>query len=268
MSAIMHNTAFLALELDIRYELKSIKAKDLPIFASTRLRELDVRGANITIPHKISMLNFLDVVDPTASRIGAVNTIVNEEGKLKGYNTDGIGAIRALKEAYGDLSGTKVVLVGAGGAARAIGYHLSLLVKELIVHNRTLSRAVTLAKDLSDLPECRASISASHLQMEHLNESLEGADILVNATSLGMSPSINESPVERDLIHPNLFVFDSVYNPLRTRLLEEAREAGARTLSGLDMLVYQGTASFTLWTGYNAPQKLMKKAVEKALRDR
>jgi len=204
-------------------------------------------------------------LDQTASRIGAVNTIVNRGGRLKGYNTDGIGAMRALGEAYGRLGGSRAVLIGAGGAARAIGYSLATSVDELAILNRTPERAYDLAGGLSDLPECTATISAHPLLRTRLEKFLEDADILINATPLGMGPNADETPVDRDLLRPGLLVFDSVYNPPRTRLLREAGEAGARTLSGVSMLVYQGAASFELWTGREAPEGLMARAVEEEL---
>lgn len=265
MSAVMHNAAFRELDLDLRYELRPVRPRELGAFVSKRLREQDVRGANVTIPHKVSVIEHLDELDQTASRIGAVNTIVNKGGRLKGYNTDGIGAMRALGEAYGSLEGSRAVLIGAGGAARAIGYSLATSVDELAILNRTPERADDLAGDLSDLPECTATISAYPLLRRRLEKLLEDADILINATPLGMGPNADETPVDGDLLRPGLLVFDSVYNPPRTRLLREAEEAGARTLSGMSMLVYQGAASFELWTGREAPKGLMARAVEEEL---
>lgn len=261
----MHNAAFQELGLDFKYELRSVKPEELGEFMASRMREWDVRGASVTIPHKVAVIEYLDEVDSEASRIGAVNTIVNDRGVLKGYNTDGIGAMRALREVYGDIAGAKAVMVGAGGAARAIGYGLSTSVNELLILNRTLSRAAELAEALSVLPECRASVSVSPFRRYALREALEDADILVNATPLGMSPNVADSPVNCDLLRPDLLVFDSVYNPLKTRLLREAERAGAKTVSGLGMLVFQGAAAFKLWTGREAPEDLMTRAVEQNL---
>jgi shikimate dehydrogenase len=265
MSAVMHNAAFQELGLDFRYKLRSVKPEDLRGFITSRMREPKVRGASVTIPHKVSVVRHLDEVDSEASRIGAVNTIVNDRGQLKGYNTDGIAAMRALREAYGDLTGAKAVMVGAGGAARAVGYKLSTSVGELSILNRTVNRAVDLAHALSNLPECRASISASPLRRESLNEALEDADILVNTTPLGMSPNVDDSPVDSDLLRSDLLVFDAIYNPFRTRLLREAEDVGAKTMSGLSMLVYQGAAAFKLWTGVDAPKASMIRAIEEEL---
>lgn len=266
MSALMHNAAFQELGLGYHYVLKSVRPKALGRFTADEMRVDAVRGASVTIPHKVSIMGYLDEVDPEAATIGAVNTIVNEGGRLKGYNTDGRGAMRALQEAYGDLRGAKAVVIGAGGAARAIGYHLSMVVDELSILNRTVSRAESLASGLKLLPGCNASVTAAALTRENLRSKLIEADVLINATPLGMTPETDKSPVDSDLLHPSLLVFDTVYNPLKTRLLREAEEAGARTLTGAKMLAYQGTASFELWTGVRAPEELMLEVVVDALR--
>lgn len=261
VSALMHNAAFEELGLDYRYELLPVKPEDLGSLVFSTLRRSEVRGANVTIPHKVAVMEHLDWIDREASRIGAVNTIVNDDGRLKGYNTDGTGALRALKEAYGSLEGANVVILGAGGAARAIGYQVSISASKLTILNRTLERAVSLSRYLSNLPECRASFSASTLSEGDLKTALRDADILVNATPVGMLPNVDETPVDGELLRPELFVFDSVYNPLKTRLLREAEERGAKIISGADMLVYQGAAAFRLWTGREAPEKLMRQSI-------
>jgi shikimate dehydrogenase len=266
MSALMHNAAFEELDLGYLYELKSVRPEALGRFTADEMRGESVRGANVTIPHKVSVMEHLDEVDPEATAIGAVNTIVNEGGWLKGYNTDGRGAMRALEEAYGDLRGTKAVVIGVGGAARAIGYHLSMVVDELSILNRTVSSAESLASSFKSLSGCNASVTATALTRENLRSGLVEADILINATPLGMTPETDKSPVDSDLLHPELLVFDTVYNPLKTRLLREAEEAGARTLIGAKMLIYQGVASFELWTGVRAPEELMFEVVADALR--
>lgn len=266
MSALMQNAAFEELGLGYRYELKSVRPGALARFAADEMRGEAVRGANVTIPHKVSIMGHLDEVDPEAAAIGAVNTIVNEGGRLRGYNTDGRGAMRALEEAYGDLRGVRVVVIGAGGAARAIGRHLSMVVEGLSILNRTASRAESLAGGLRSLLGCSASLTAAALTRENLRSELVEADVLINATPLGMTPYTDESPVDSDLLHPGLLVFDVVYNPLKTRLLREAEEAGARSLTGAKMLAYQGAASFELWTGVKAPEELMLEVVVDALR--
>lgn len=266
MSALMHNAAFEELGLGYRYELRPVSPEALGRFTADEMRREAVRGANVTIPHKVSIMRYLDEVDPETAAIGAVNTIVNENGLLKGHNTDGRGAMRALEEAHGDLRGVKSVLIGAGGAARAIGRHLSTVVDELSILNRTASRAESLASGLRSLPGCSARVTAAALTRENLRSELADADILINATPIGMTPDTDKTPVDSDLLYPGLLVFDAVYNPLKTRLLREAEEAGASTLTGAKMLAYQGAASFELWTGVRAPEELMLEVVVDALR--
>ena len=188
MSAVMHNAAFQELGLDYRYELKSVPPEELGALVASELRRTDIAGGSVTIPHKIAIIEHLDGVDPSALRIGAVNTIVNEDGRLKGYNTDGTGALMGLTEAYGRVEEARVVMVGAGGAARAIGYHLSTAVRELTIANRTLERAEELATSLSANPECRATVRSIPLERETLRAAIEEADTLVNGTPLGMHP--------------------------------------------------------------------------------
>ena len=265
MSAVMHNAAFEELGLKYRYDLREVNPAKLGAFMTGEMRDQAVRGANVTIPHKVAVIEYLDEVDREALAIGAVNTIVNDGGSLKGYNTDGRGAIRALEEVYGELEGVKAVIVGAGGAARAIGYHLSAKAGRITILNRTLGRAEELAAHLSSMPECNASVEPSSLRRSELEEALKEADILINTTPVGMTPDVEGTPVDGSLIRPGTLVFDTVYNPLRTRLLREAEEAGSRTLSGLRMLVYQGAAAFRLWTGLEPPVELMYDAVTKVL---
>lgn len=265
MSAVMHNAAFEELGLKYRYDLKGVSPAKLGTFMTGEMRDQAVRGANVTIPHKLAVMEYLDEVGREALAIGAVNTIVNQDGSLKGYNTDGRGAIHALEEAYGELEGVKAVIIGAGGAARAIGYHLSAKARRITILNRTPSRAEELAAHLSSMPECNASVEPSPLIRSELEEALKEADILINTTPVGMTPDVEGTPVDESLIRPGTLVFDTVYNPLRTRLLREAEEAGARTLSGLRMLVYQGAAAFRLWTGVEPPVELMYDAVTEVL---
>jgi len=265
MSGAMHNAAFRELGLDYRYELKSVPPDELGALVASELRRADIAGGNITRPHKISIIEHLDGVDPSALRIGAVNTIVNEDGRLKGYNTDGTGALRGLTETYGKVQEARVVMVGAGGAARAVGYHLSTAVRELTIANRTTERAEELATSLSANPECRATVRSIPLEREILRAAIMEADILVNGTPLGTHPRTEDTPVQKEMLHPGLLVFDMVYNPVKTRLLREAEEAGAAILPGVNMLVYQGATAFKMWTGVDPPVETMKAAVVEAL---
>lgn len=265
MSAVMHNAAFIELGLDFAYQLLEVRPEELERVALETLRAPDVRGASVTIPHKVSVMGYLDEIDLEAVRIGAVNTVVSDGGRLKGYNTDGIGALSAIGEAYGDLRDAKAVVLGAGGAARAVSYKLAEYVSEVRILNRTPSRAEALSHYLSSLQECKAEISADGLSSDSIRASLEKADILVNATPLGMHPETDASPVDPDLLRPDLLVFDAVYNPPMTRLLREAEASGSKVLTGVNMLVYQGVAAFELWTGREAPEAVMMESVLDAL---
>jgi shikimate dehydrogenase len=265
MSPAMHNAAFKELGLDYRYEALSVEPGRLADFLNGVLRRPTVRGANVTIPHKISVMRAIDAVDEAAAMIGAVNTVVNDGGVLKGYNTDGVGAMRALERSIGGLRGKRVLLLGAGGAARAVAYVIAREAEALIILNRTPRRAVELAGALRRKVERRIDISAAALDETHLRRELERADILINATPMGMHPDVGETPVPRHLLHGRLLVFDLVYNPPRTRLLREAEDAEAETLSGVEMLVYQGAEAFLLWTGKRAPVDLMLQVVRREL---
>jgi len=263
MSAVMHNTAFKALGLDYLFKFAEVEERDLEDFIESYLRSSETRGASVTIPYKIQIMNYLDELDVIAKNCGSVNTVVNDGGLLKGYNTDGVGALRSLRESYGSLEGVKVLIIGAGGASRAICYHLSLHAKELIIANRTINTAESLAKSLTGNPKCKSKISVKPLN--DLGKSISNVDILINTTPIGMYPHVDSTPLEAESLKRDLLVFDIVYNPPKTRLLRDAESVGARTLSGVDMLVYQGSEAFRLWTDLEAPEKLMKLEVNRAL---
>src|SRR4030042_1594049 len=266
MSAVMQNAAFREIGLDFSYELLEVKPEDLRRKALDELTDPRVRGANVTIPYKVAIMQYLDEIDLEASRIGAVNAVVNDGGILKGYNTDGVAALRAVVETYGSLRDARILVLGAGGAARAICYKLAGNASEIMILNRTIKHAVALSDYLSSLPECRADVTADSLRYESLSNSLREADILVNTTPVGMYPETESCPVESKLLRSGLLVFDTVYNPLMTKLLLDAKEAGAKILTGVRMLVYQGAATFELWTGRKAPEAVMMDAVMKILK--
>jgi shikimate dehydrogenase len=266
MSPKMHNSAFRALGLDYRYEAAQVEPDHLANFLNQIMKRPDVSGASVTIPHKIAVMDELDDIDREAADIGAVNTIVNVKGTLKGYNTDGFGALRALNESMGDISDKRVVLLGAGGAARAVAYRIVQEAVAVTILNRTPQRAAELAKYLREKSmKHDVEVSASPLDDEHLSRVMGETDLLINATPVGMHPNIDETPVPKHILHSQLMVFDLVYNPLRTRLLREADEKGAQTLGGVEMLVYQGVEAFRLWTGREAPVGLMLRVVKEAL---
>jgi len=265
VSPAMHNAAFKKMGLDYWYVAFRVKKEDLGKTIAG-MRAPNIRGLNVTIPHKVAVIPFLDELDPLAERIGAVNTIVNDDGTLTGYNTDATGFLQALLERGIEPKGKNVVILGAGGASRAISFILAERGAHLVILNRQLELdwAEELAGRLSNI--FREEVRSLELVEENLARALDKADILVNATSVGMSPNIDETPVASHLLKPDLVVFDVVYNPVKTRLLREAEKAGAETISGVEMLVWQGASAFEKWTGVKAPAKLMREEVIKVLK--
>jgi len=263
LSPTMHNAAFEALGLDYAYLALRVPHVALEgAIASARV--INMIGMNVTHPHKIDILGLLDELDESASMVGAVNTAKNDGGKLIGYNTDGAGAVRALESEVGKLSGRKVLLLGAGGAARAIAFSLAEEGAELTIANRTASRARELAAAIKR--NFGVDVGQTGTGRMELARAIERADILVNATTVGMYPDVNRALVTADMMHRGLIVNDIVYEPLQTRLLKEAKKAGARTVTGLGMLIHQGALSFEIWTGRRAPIKVMAAAAKRELR--
>jgi shikimate dehydrogenase len=252
----MHNAAFNELGLNLVYVAFTVTPTELKT-ALLGAKSLNLRGLNVTMPHKHAVMNFLDEVDPTAKNIGAVNTVLNNNGKLVGYNTDGAGAMIALQENGVDAEEKKLVLLGAGGAAKAIAYQAAQDVEELVILNRTEEKAKKLAKTLQSFD---AKVTGKLLSSGSLKEELSNANILVNATSVGMHSGCDSSPVPADLLRSGMCVMDIVYNPLNTKLLNEAKTAGAKTVSGVEMLIYQGAVAFEIWTNCPAPVAAMKDA--------
>ena len=264
MSPLMHNAAFDKMGIDYLYVPFKVGKEDLGK-AIEGMRALNMRGLNVTIPHKVAVIPFLDELDPLAEKIGAVNTIVNEDGVLTGYNTDATGFLQALMERGIEPKDKNIVILGAGGASRAISFVLAEGDAHLVILNRELELdwAEELAHRLSQA--FNQEVQALKLDGKKLAMVLDKADILVNATSVGMSPNINETPVPAKLLKPGLVVFDIVYNPIKTRLLREAEAAGAKTINGVDMLVWQGASSVEMWTGLKEPIELMREEAIKGL---
>ena len=264
MSPVMHNAAFRNLGMDYVYLPFRVKKEELGK-AIEGMRALNMVGLNVTIPHKVAVIPFLDELDSLAKKIGAVNTIVNDNGVLKGYNTDATGFFQALIEKGIELKEKKVVILGAGGASRAISFLLADKGAHIVILNRLLE--LDWAEELAGRISLTFSreVKALELNGKNLARALEKAEILVNATSVGMSPNVNETPVTSDLLKPDLAVFDIVYNPIKTRLRREAEAIGATIISGLDMLVWQGALAFEKWTGQKAPVDLMKEEAIKLL---
>lgn len=216
------------------------------------MRALGVAGASVTIPHKTAVIELLDEVDPTALAIGAVNTIVNAGGRLCGYNTDGIGAMRALQEKC-TLADKRVAVIGAGGAARAVGYMAVAQGARVVIVNRTVSRGEALADAVGGDFEVLEGFSGHDV------------DVLINTTSVGMHPATEEMVVDESLLAAHMVVMDVVYNPVSTHLLRSAQRKGCQTIDGVTMFVQQGAAQFELWTGQKAPIELMDRVVRDAL---
>lgn len=258
LSPAMHNAAFKELNLDFVYVAFRVRKEELRD-ALIGARSLDVYGLNVTMPHKNAVMRYLDEIDSTTRAIGAVNTILNKEGSLIGYDTDGVGALKALKENGINPNGKKLLLLGAGGAGKAIAFQAAQEVEELVILNRTPQKAKKLAEILRK--EFNKKINGNVLSTEIIKEELRDADILVNATSVGMHPNIDHSLVPKSSLKPDLCVMDIVYNPLETKLAKDAKAVGAKVVSGVEMLVYQGAASFEIWTNHAAPVKVMKQAV-------
>jgi len=257
--------------LDIQYQVWETEAHGLPS-AINRLRQVENLGANVTVPYKETVRPLIDEADDLASIIGAVNTIVNRDGKLVGSNTDAEGFLKALHEnAKFQPQNKRVVVLGAGGAARAVGFALLQgHVTSLAIANRTLERAQSLAQSLSDYAVYNgidAETVALPWQNPKLVEAVRHCQLLVNCTTFGMrhSPEEDQSPLATGSIPKDALVYDLVYNPSETPLLRTAKEAGASVLGGLPMLVYQGAASFKLWTGREAPLDIMLASAKQAL---
>ena len=265
MSPAIHNAAFSKMGMDYLYVPFRVKPEDLAK-AIEGMKALNIRGLNVTIPHKVNVIPLLGELDPLAGKIGAVNTITNDDGVLKGYNTDASGFLQALLEKGIDPKGKNTVILGAGGASRAISFVLTERGANLVILNRLveLNWAEELAKRLSTIFD--REVKALELVQANLAKVLNSANILVNATSVGMSPNIGETPVPSSMLKPDLIVFDVVYTPIKTRLLSEAKAAGAATISGIDMFAWQGALAFENWTGVKAPLELMREEVIRGLR--
>lgn len=257
LSPVMHNAAFEALGLDYVFLAFRVKSRSVAD-AVSGARALNIRGLNVTMPHKTKVIAHLDRVDLSAQIVNSVNTILCKEKLLLGFNTDGVGAIKALKENGVELKGRKVLLLGAGGAARAIAYALAKEADELSVLNRTVKQAQALSKLLEK--SFSKKIVYGSLSPSDIEENLQDSDILINATSVGMKPKADGTPVPAKLLRRNLAVMDIVYNPLETKLAKDAKAAGAKVVSGVEMLIFQGVASFEIWTGKSAPIEVMRKA--------
>ena len=265
MSPAIHNAAFEELGLDAVYV--PFKVEGDPAEFVKAFRRLEVQGYSVTLPHKEAILPAMDEVDDLVRKIGALNTVANRGGRLFGTNTDVKAATDALETALNEISGgdstreksgggsklggKRVLLLGAGGAARAVAFGLTKCGARVVIANRTHERAVRLAQEvgceccpMSDIASCKA-------------------EVLINTTSVGMRPKVDETPAPRSALRRDMVVFDAVYNPPETRLIREAREAGCRTVTGIAWFVHQAAAQFELWTGRSAPRETMERVIRR-----
>lgn len=251
MSPLMHNRALMDTGFNgvyLAFDVQDIGS------AVSGMRTLGINGASITIPHKVSIVPFLDQLDETAEKIGAVNTVINRQGVLTGYNSDGLGAVKALADKT-PITDKDVVIIGAGGSARAIGFEIKSKGGRVTILNRSADKGEKLARELGS--DFQPLSNFKNVQCQ----------ILINATPVGMTPRTDAMPVKREDLEKSMVVMDIVYNPLNTRLLKGAVDVGCEIVDGVSMFVYQGAFQFELWTGRKAPIEVMRQVVLKALKE-
>lgn len=253
LSPIMHNAAYDALSLDYCYVPFPVRPENLAD-AANAIRALSIKGVNVTIPHKERIMAYLDEIDTDATRIGAVNTIVNREGRLVGFNTDGRGFLQSLGERDIDPSGKDILIIGAGGAARAVGFALVAAANSVSFTGRTRERVEKLVGDLRNLK--------SSVFTHDETRDLSSYQIIINATPLGLHPD-DPLPLDPSTLSEGQIVCDLIYR--RTRLIEEASERGCVVLDGLGMLLWQGVFAFELWTGVKPDPDVMRRALARAI---
>lgn len=252
LSPLIHNAGYKKLGIDKEFTFLKAEVKPEHLkMAIDGVRAFGIRGVSVTMPHKQAVIKYLDKTDKDAKKIGAVNTIVNNNGKLTGYNTDWLGAVLALEKKT-NLKRKKVAVIGAGGAARAIVYGLMKKEAAAKIFNRSLDKAKQLAKEFG----------CDYSGLADLNE-VESMDIIINATSLGMDNNL--SPIDKKYLNRNQIIFDVVYSPKETKLIKDGLEKGAKVIFGYEMLLYQAVAQFKLYTGMAAPVEVMRKALEKSI---
>jgi shikimate dehydrogenase len=265
LSPLVYSVALkeLGLEKDFHYEKLMIKTEELADFIKS-IRKGEIAGASITMPHKVNIIQYIDELTKEAEMIGAVNTLYKKNGKVIGHNTDGVGCLKSLKENNVSVEGKKIVVMGAGGAARAIVFTLALNdVYEIVILNRTVGKAEELAREVKEKTETASKAGG----LEKIKDELRDAEILINCTSVGMKGE-EGTLVASEMLYPSLVVMDVVYNPLKTELIKKAEEAGCKTVNGAGMLVHQAAIGFEIWTGKKPPIKVMQKALLEHLRMR
>lgn len=265
ISPMIQNTAFQALNMDAVYLAFEVGTEGLEQ-AIASIRNLDMLGANLSMPNKILAIDFMDELSEAARLIGAVNTITNVQGKLTGHNTDGIGFMRSLEDMEVSIVGKKITIIGAGGAATAIIVQAALDgVKEITVYNRKDEFYEKIKEKLRFISENTECVISLHdlADEKHLAKDVAESTLLLNATGVGMKPLENQTPIQDfSIIRPDLAVCDVIYTPKETEFLKQARLRGAKTNNGLGMLLYQGAAAFKKWTGQEMPIELIKPIIE------
>lgn len=267
LSPAIHNAAFEFCNLDMVYTAFHVMKGDVE-GALAGVCSLGIRGLSVTLPHKVDILSFLDSVEPLAGRIGSVNTVTNLDGRLHGSSTDGPGALRAFEAQQVEAAGKRILLLGSGGAARAIAFALADLspAPSLQILGVLEDELNQLGDDLVGSTE--ASVRWALLDRDRIAAGVDRAEIVIHATPVGMAPKTEASLLPEGMIRSDQVVFDAVYTPFETKLLRIAREAGARTVPGLGMFVHQAAIQFELWTGKDAPVEIMTEAVRRALAGR
>lgn len=252
LSPVMHNAGYEALGIEDQFVFLGSKVKvvDIDVVVNA-MRKMGIHGLTCTIPHKTEVMKFLDEIDETARKIGAVNTVLNRNGRLVGFNTDWLGAIIPL-EKITSLSGKKALVLGAGGAARAVVFGLLKKGANVKIFNRTKEKAIKLAEEF----QCQVTDLRRDSEIKDF-------DIIVNTTSVGMKPLEKETSIPTEFINDKQIVFDIVYVPHETKLLKEAKKRGAKIIHGVEMLLHQGTAQFEIYTGKKAPEEVMRKILLK-----
>ncbi len=263
MSPPMHNNAFKKLGMDYVYVAFHVLPGDIEKLMDS-CKTLDIKGLNVTIPHKTRVIPFLDEIDPTAEKIGAVNTIQFRDGRAKGYNTDGLGAVKSLQK-YTSLEAKNVLIIGAGGASKAISFTLiNENINSLVIANRSKDNAFNLIENIKKYTDFE---NISYIDIKDTCEIMDDVDIIINTTPIGMYPKHDvDAPIKTDKINERHVVMDIIYNPLETVFLRESRLNGAKTINGTSMLINQGLVSFEIFTGCEASYESFEEALLKQLK--
>ncbi|MBV1756625.1 MAG: shikimate dehydrogenase [Dethiosulfatibacter sp.] len=266
LSPLMHNRAFELTGLNCLYLPIEVENIDYRVLLAG-MKKMNFVGFNITIPGKVDIIQHLDTIDPLAEKIGSVNTVKIENGRLTGYNTDGEGFVSSLNsETECVVSDSSFMILGAGGACRAIAMTLAdRKAKKIVIANRTFSKAKELCHDINN--HIRDCCTPVELSTEALIQHMPSMNVLVNTTNIGLYPNADNTPIDSKLLRKDLLVADIVYNPIRTKILIEAEKIGCLTLSGVGMFINQGAEAFKIWTGKDAPIWEMREIVQQFLLD-